>query len=111
MQTARETYIESAPYTNGEWHHSSGDTPSDAIAPGGTVLLDKRTGEVHAKAVIAARKGWLQLSEYHAWLRDFGKGVDGFFRSNGSDYGRKPPVMATVKKRRGVSCFEGTDQP
>jgi hypothetical protein len=108
MQTARETYIESAPYTNGEWHHSDNDTPSDAIAPGGTVLLDKRTGEVHTKAEIAARKGWLQLGEYHAWLRDFSEGVD---RYNSIGYGRKLPVMATVKKRIGVSCSDGPEQP
>lgn len=104
-----ESYIVSAPHTNGEWHHSSCDTPSDAIAPGGTVLLDKRTGEVHAKAVIAARKGWIQLAEYHAWLRDFSEPgeVDRFYDS----YGRKYPLMDTVKKRIGVSCFVGTHQP
>ena len=107
-----EAYIGEAPHTNGEWHHASLDTPPDVIAPGGTVLVDRRSGEVHAKAAVAARKGWLELSQYHAWLRDFGDRdhpVDHSTRT--SNFGRRLPLMDTVKKRIGVACFVGTHQP
>ncbi len=107
-----EAYIGSAPYRYGEWHRASADTPPEAVAPGGKVLVDSRSGEIHEKAKVAAYKGWLELSQYHAWLRDFGDRdfpVDGFIRA--SDFGRKLPLMDTVKKRIGVACFVGTQQP
>ena len=101
-----EAYIGSAPYSYGEWHHVSRDTHPDVIAPGGTVLVDSRSGEIHEKAEVAARKGWFQLAQFRVWVRDFGDRdypVDDFMRA--SDFGRKLPVMDTVKKRIGVPCY------
>ena len=101
-----EAYIGSAPYRYGEWHRASVDTPPEAVAPGGAVLVDSRSGDVHEKAKVAARRGWLELSQYHAWLRDFGDRdhpVDDYTRA--SDFGRRLPVMDTVEKRIGVPCY------
>ena len=102
-----EAYIGSAPYSYGEWHHVSRDTHPDVIAPGGAVLVDSRSGEVHEKAEVAARKGWFQLAQFCVWVRDFGDRdhpVDDFIRA--SDFGRKLPVMDTVQKRIGVPCWQ-----
>ena len=103
-----EAYISAAPHTNGEWHHASLDTPPGAIAPGGAVLVDSRSGEIHEKAEVAARRGWLALSQFRAWVRDFGDRdhpVDDYTRA--SDFGRRLPVMDTVEKRIGVPCYQG----
>lgn len=103
-----EAYIGSAPYRYGEWHRASADTPPDAVAPGGTVLVDSRSGEIHEKAEVAARRGWLALSQFRTWVRDFGDRdhpVDDYTRV--SDFGRKFPVMDTVEKRIGVPCYQG----
>ena len=104
-----EAYIGSAPYRYGEWHRASADTPPEAVAPGGTVLVDSRSGEIHEKAEVAARKGWLQLLQFRAWVRDFGDRdhpVDDPIRSS-TGFGRKFPVMDTVEKRIGVPCYQG----
>ncbi len=103
-----EAYIGSAPYSYGEWHHVSRDTHPDVIAPGGAVLVDSRSGEVHEKAEVAARKGWFQLAQFRVWVRDFGDRdhpVDDPIRSS-IGFGRKFPVMDTVEKRIGVPCWQ-----
>ena len=103
-----EAYIGSAPYRYGEWHRASVDTPPEAVAPGGAVLVDSRSGDVHEKAKVAAYKGWIQLSQFRAWVRDFGDRdhpVDDYTRA--SDFGRRLPVMDTVEKRIGVPCYQG----